>query len=85
MGNEQQRAVAKQMELTGSETRSKFVVNVGDNFYVFTKDAQGNEQGGVKNLTDPLWTNYFEEMYTGYLKEIPFYSVLGNHGKTPFF
>lgn len=80
MGNEQQKAVAKQMESTGSMTRSKFVVNVGDNFYVPTKDAQGNAQGGIKNLSDPLWQRYFEQMYTGYLKDIPFYSVLGNHG-----
>lgn len=79
MGNEQQKAVADQMEATSSAAESKFVVNVGDNFYVFTRDAQGNAQGGVKNLTDPLWQKYFEEMYSGYLKNIPFYSVLGNH------
>jgi len=78
MGNTQQLQVARAMETYGKVANASFVINVGDNFYK-EQDATGNYQGGVTNLSDPLWKSYYENVYQGHLATIPFYSVLGNH------
>ena len=80
MGNEQQKAVAKQMKTTAASQEVQFVVNVGDNFYKTTVDSKGNREGGITNLTDSLWQTYFEQVYNSTLKNLTFYSILGNHG-----
>ncbi|XP_065837249.1 tartrate-resistant acid phosphatase type 5-like [Oscarella lobularis] len=79
MGNEQQKAVAKQMKTTAASQEVQFVVNVGDNFYKTTVDSKGNREGGITNLTDSLWQTYFEQVYNSTLKNLTFYSILGNH------
>lgn len=78
MGNKQQEMVAMAMMKNALLTKPQFVLNVGDNFYKH-KDSDGEKTGGVENLDDPLWKEYFENMYIDYLRNIPFYSVLGNH------
>jgi len=78
MGNDQQMSVSKEMQAYATLTNSSFVINVGDNFYK-DNDAQGNRQGGVTNLSDPLWISYFENVYNNSLKNTTFYSILGNH------
>ncbi|KAI6660838.1 Acid phosphatase [Oopsacas minuta] len=78
MGNKQQKLVAMAMMKNAVITKPNFIVNVGDNFYKH-KDSDGEKQGGVNNLEDPLWKEYFESVYIDYLRNIPFYSLLGNH------
>ena len=78
MGNKQQKVVAMAMMRNAMLTKPNFVVNVGDNFYKH-KDSNGEKQGGVNNLEDPIWEEYFESVYIDYLRNIPFYSILGNH------
>jgi hypothetical protein len=79
MGTDVQRSVAESMNTEAQRVEDAlFVLNVGDNFY---KNAVGGEkQGGVESVDDPLWKEYFEDMYDGsHLKALPFVSILGNH------
>ena len=78
MGNKQQKVVAMAMMRNAMLTKPNFVINVGDNFYKH-KDSNGEKQGGVNSLEDPIWEEYFESVYIDYLRNIPFYSLLGNH------
>lgn len=51
---------------------AEFVINVGDNHYY----------AGVASVDDPLWEINFEDIYTSpNLVNIPWYSILGNHGE----
>lgn len=86
MGNAQQHATAAQMKAVASDGEATFVVNVGDNFYKNGDTVQlGEAQGGVTNLSDPLWKLYFEDVYNGSLKDMVFLTVLGNHGEEVMF
>eukprot|EP00959_Pyramimonas_sp_CCMP1952_P374805 7849375-Pyramimonas_sp.AAC.1 len=81
MGTQQQRDVADAMkEEAKAMDDPLFVLNVGDNFYHNGHDSDGNKMGGVFNLEDPLWKEYFEDVYTGHhLEKLPFVSIFGNH------
>ncbi|XP_065196123.1 uncharacterized protein LOC135827547 [Sycon ciliatum] len=79
MGNDQQRATAARMKEVVTAEQASFVVNVGDNFYKDELTPSGQRQGGVTSLTDPLWKQYFENMYNESLKDVKFVTVLGNH------
>jgi len=47
----------------------KFVINVGDSFY----------PGGVTSKTDPQWDLKWRNIYHQELRDVPWYSVYGNH------
>lgn len=66
-GNDDQRAVAAQIDTFCATERCDFVILLGDNIY----DA------GVESVTDDQWRTKFEEPYADL--ELPFYAVLGNH------
>lgn len=69
-GSRQQHQVAAQMERLAAREAIDFIISTGDNFY----------PSGVKSSVDPLWKTTFEDVYSGpYLKQIPWYIVLGNH------
>lgn len=79
MGNDQQKMVAMAMMTDAIKKNGiDFVLNVGDNFYK-NKDSTGEKQGGITNITDPLWEKYFKNVYIDSLRKVTFYSVLGNH------
>ena len=80
MNTKSQRHVARAMNReAGSLHDPLFVLNVGDNFYK-AKDASGIKQGGVTDVTDPVWRKRFDDVYHGsHLQKIPFVSILGNH------
>jgi acid phosphatase len=63
------RAVAGQMEHVASDTAVQFVISTGDNFY----------NDGVSSADDPLWSEAFENVYTGPGLDVPWFPVLGNH------
>ena len=70
MGNENQKAVAQEMERYCAERKIAGVFFLGDNFYM----------DGVQSVNDAQWKNKFEDMYAGpCLSKTKFYSVLGNH------
>ena len=81
MGSDVQKSIAEVMhEKVQAAGDTAFVLNVGDNFYKDEIDEKSEKQGGVDGVDDPLWTDYFENMYRHTLiKDIPFVSVLGNH------
>lgn len=63
-------AVANQL---GAQAEGKnFIINVGDNHYY----------AGTSSVDDPLWKIDFEDVYSSPNLMIPWYSVLGNHGKS---
>eukprot|EP00959_Pyramimonas_sp_CCMP1952_P453123 9467729-Pyramimonas_sp.AAC.1 len=76
MGSDVQKSVAKAMNHRAKKARDAiFVLNVGDNFYKDTLSESGEKQGGVDGLEDPLWRNYFENMYNHpHLERLPFVS-----------
>lgn len=63
------RAVAGQMDRVASDTAVEFVISTGDNFY----------NNGVSSADDPLWSQAFEDVYTGPGLDVPWFPVLGNH------
>jgi hypothetical protein len=81
-----QELVAKSMLDLASQSydHTRFVISVGgihhlilhsDNFY-------GNIRDGVKSINDEKWTSLWSSVYLkGALRNIPWFSVLGNHGK----
>jgi len=81
MGTKQQLNVAEAMNKeAGTMPDSLFVLNVGDNFYHDGRDSEGHKMGGVSDVNDPLWKEYFEDVYNGdHLRKLPFISILGNH------
>lgn len=70
-GSPEQQLVADQMSLYVADAANDvtFILNLGDNFY----------EDGVDSVTDPLWTDRFEDVYDQSTLNIPFYSILGNH------
>ncbi|HVU27344.1 MAG TPA: tartrate-resistant acid phosphatase type 5 family protein [Verrucomicrobiae bacterium] len=68
-GEPDQMAVATQMGIYGEQTKAKFVVSVGDNFY----------EDGLKSATDPQWQSSFEKVYTAPSLQVPWWVILGNH------
>jgi tartrate-resistant acid phosphatase type 5 len=68
-GEKDQRDVAKQMGVAADETKARFVLAVGDNFY----------EHGVASVDDPQWQSSFEKVYTATSLRVPWYAVLGNH------
>tara|TARA_R110002049_G_scaffold204197_1_gene374766 strand:- start:6620 stop:7612 length:993 start_codon:yes stop_codon:yes gene_type:complete len=68
-GDYNQQLVADRMEEAAKTLDAEFVIALGDNFY----------PNGVASIDDPNWGASFENIYTGYHLEIPWYVVLGNH------
>ena len=64
-----QRRVARAMEITASGAPPRFVISTGDNFY----------PSGVTSITDPLWAEAFENIYSTPSLRCPWYVILGNH------
>ena len=68
-GEKDQRDVAAQMGKAADDTRARFVISVGDNFY----------EDGVASVDDPQWQTSFEQVYTAPSLQVPWHVVLGNH------
>lgn len=64
-----QREVAAAITKFSRQTKPKFAISVGDNFY----------DNGVTGNDDPQWQTKFEEMYPRDAMPFPFFAVLGNH------
>lgn len=64
-----QKNVALQMGKAAATIESNFVVAVGDNFY----------PNGVQSTQDYSWIASFENVYTDYNLQNPWYVALGNH------
>lgn len=64
-----QKNVALQMGKAAATIESDFVVAVGDNFY----------PNGVQSTQDYSWIASFENVYTDYNLQNPWYVALGNH------
>lgn len=47
----------------------KFVLNLGDSFYI----------SGVKGVDDPRWEQTWRKRYSDALRNVPWYSIYGNH------
>jgi len=67
-GKSGQQQVADAMGVLSETEETDFVVLTGDNIY----------ESGIKSASDPVFARTVTDIYTG-LKDIPFYSVLGNH------
>jgi len=68
-GKFSQQDIADQMEKTAAQSKSAFVLSMGDNFY----------EDGVQSVNDPQWQSSFENIYTGEHLQKKWYVVLGNH------
>lgn len=68
-GEFHQKDVAKQMGLEAAKNHTSFVLSMGDNFY----------PDGVISTTDPQWNKSFEDIYTNYSLNIPWFTAFGNH------
>lgn len=68
-GEFHQKDVAQQMGLEATKNHSAFVLSMGDNFY----------PDGVISTTDPQWNKSFEDIYTNYSLNIPWFTAFGNH------
>ncbi|CAG8649804.1 uncharacterized protein OCT59_021805 [Rhizophagus irregularis] len=68
--------VSKAMEFIANQHDSKFIVNVGDNFYKrSTKDHQG-----ILSVNDSKWEEIWLNVYNSTkLRKLPWYTVAGNH------
>jgi tartrate-resistant acid phosphatase type 5 len=58
------------MNKIAKELNSKFVVGLGDNFYV----------DGVTDINDKRFKESFEDVYDGDSIQTKWYMVAGNHG-----
>ncbi len=61
--------VAGAMAKVAEQVKISFVISTGDNFY----------ERGVKDVSDALWQNAFENIYSAPSLQCPWYVVLGNH------
>jgi hypothetical protein len=68
-GEFHQKDVANQMGLEAAKNHTSFVLSMGDNFY----------PDGVISTTDPQWNKSFEDIYTNYSLNIPWFTAFGNH------
>lgn len=68
-GEFHQKDVANQMGLEAAKNHTSFVLSMGDNFY----------PDGVISTTDPQWNKSFEDIYTDYSLNIPWFTAFGNH------
>ena len=68
-GEFHQKDVAHQMGLEATKNHSSFILSMGDNFY----------PDGVISTTDPQWNKSFEDIYTNYSLNIPWFTAFGNH------
>jgi predicted MPP superfamily phosphohydrolase len=64
-----QKDVALQMSKAAATIDSQFVITVGDNFY----------PTGVQSTQDPQWKASFEDIYSSFHLQNPWYIALGNH------
>src|SRR5580704_18117276 len=68
-GHDHQRDVAVHMGESAELLGARFVISVGDNFYV----------NGVASVDDPAWKTSFEDVYTAPSLQVPWHVALGNH------
>lgn len=68
-GEFRQKDVANEMGNEATKTNSSFVLSMGDNFY----------PDGVMSTMDPQWNKSFEDIYTSYSLNMPWYTCFGNH------
>lgn len=68
-GEFRQKDVALQLGLESTKNESSFILSTGDNFY----------PDGVISAADPQWNKSFEDIYTSYSLNIPWYTAFGNH------
>jgi tartrate-resistant acid phosphatase type 5 len=68
-GEQDQVEVATQMAKAAKIFHPKFVVSVGDNFYM----------NGVKSVHDSHWKESFEDVYSERALQVPWHCILGNH------
>jgi len=68
-GRDRQKSLAKTMNTFAEKRGSSFLLATGDNFYEF----------GVRSTTDRKWKDDWKDVYTGYVGQIPWYAILGNH------
>lgn len=68
-GEFHQKDVANEMGKEATKNHINFVLSMGDNFY----------PDGVISTTDPQWNKSFEDIYTSYSLNIPWYACFGNH------
>jgi hypothetical protein len=61
--------VAAQVTAYSKIYKPSFYCLLGDNFY----------NTGVTSTTDPLWNDYYENVYTDPVTMVPWYVVFGNH------
>ena len=61
--------VAKQICRFAEMIKPEFMVLLGDNFY----------QNGVSSTRDPLWAQYYRNLYTAEATFVPWYPIMGNH------
>jgi tartrate-resistant acid phosphatase type 5 len=68
-GEFHQKDVAHQLGLEATIRKVDFIISTGDNFY----------PDGVVSTTDPQWNKSFENIYTNYSLNIPWFTAFGNH------
>lgn len=68
-GEFHQKDVANEMGKEAAKNHTSFVLSMGDNFY----------PDGVISTTDPQWIKSFEDIYTKYSLNIPWFTCFGNH------
>jgi tartrate-resistant acid phosphatase type 5 len=68
-GEFHQKDVANEMGLEAAKKHTSFVMSMGDNFY----------PDGVISASDPQWNKSFEDIYTSYSLNIPWFTCFGNH------
>lgn len=65
-----QKAIGDKMKQKMEELGDvKFIINVGDSFY----------PNGVKSKDDPQWDEKWRKVYPATVRNVPWYSVYGNH------
>jgi tartrate-resistant acid phosphatase type 5 len=64
-----QQETADAMGIYAEKNKTGFVITLGDNIY----------NTGVTGTDDPKWQTCFENVYTAYSLQVPWYASLGNH------
>ncbi len=68
-GEFHQKDVADKMGEEATKNHAIFILSMGDNFY----------PDGVISTADPQWNKSFEDIYTAYSLNVPWYTAFGNH------